>query len=141
VPLVFAAFSTRIKCRQQKHVRRGDVMSKTSRWMDPQLKSASAARRTQSSDESVLYVDGPLDATRGGQLREKVQAKIHHGVRTIVVSLARVSAIDAAGIGELVRTYNMTVAAGGIFRITDVPARVRETLEPVGLFEVLSSAR
>jgi anti-anti-sigma factor len=116
-------------------------MSKTSRWMDPQLKSASAARRTQSSDESVLYVDGPLDATRCGQLRKRVQARIHRGVRTIVVSLARVSAIDAAGIGELVRTYNMTVAAGGIFRITDVPARVREMLEPVGLFEILSSAR
>jgi hypothetical protein len=40
----------------------------------------------------------------------------------------------------LVRAYNSTVAAAGALRITQVPARVREVLDLVGLFDILAAA-
>jgi anti-anti-sigma factor len=54
-----------------------------------------------------------------------------------MLDLARVSRIDAAGVGELVRAYNMTTAAGGVLRIANATTMVRELLELAGLFELM----
>jgi anti-anti-sigma factor len=54
-----------------------------------------------------------------------------------MLDLARVSRIDAAGVGELVRAYNMTTAAGGVLRIVNATTMVRELLELAGLFELM----
>ena len=50
-----------------------------------------------------------------------------------------VSSIDAAGIGELVRFYNLTAAANGMLRIVHVRSRVRELLHRVALLELLEA--
>jgi anti-anti-sigma factor len=62
------------------------------------------------------------------------------GERDIVLDLARVSKIDAAGVGELVRAYNMSRAADGALRIVHATQWVREVLERVQLFELLSGS-
>jgi anti-anti-sigma factor len=49
-----------------------------------------------------------------------------------------VSRIDAAGVGELVRAYNMGSAVNGVVRIENASARVRKVLELVGLFSLLT---
>ena len=77
----------------------------------------------------------PLD--RG--LRHTVRALLRSGWRNIVLDLGRVSAIDAAGIGELVRAYNMTAAVNGAVRIVHATTRVRMILEPVGLLTLLEA--
>ena len=90
---------------------------------------------------SVLYVNGAFRAPFTGELRHAVLALLRTGDRSIVVDLARVSRIDAAGIGQLVRAYNVAAAAHGWLRIVHATPFVREVLELVGLFDLLSGFR
>jgi anti-anti-sigma regulatory factor len=46
--------------------------------------------------------------------------------------------LDAAGIGELVHLYNMAAAAHSALRIANARPRIRELLDRVGLFDLLS---
>jgi anti-anti-sigma factor len=87
----------------------------------------------------VLDVKGPLCAPLDGQLRERVRALLRDGERYILLDLAGVSRIDAAGIGELARQYNQTVALDGTLRIVNATAWVREILQRVGLFDLLDA--
>ena len=89
-------------------------------------------------DTAVLYIGGPLRAPVSTELRHRVQALLRRGKRRILLDLAGVSDLDAAGLGELVRAYNMTVAANGVLRIAHAFGRVRELLARVGLFDLLN---
>jgi anti-anti-sigma factor len=92
-----------------------------------------------SQELCVLYVEGPLHEPLNGELRRGVDSLLRRGKRNIVLDLARVSRIDAAGISELVRAYNMSSAANAVLRTVHVTARVREMLDRVGLFDILSA--
>ena len=86
----------------------------------------------------VLYVDGPLRIPLSRELRHKVRGLLRNGTREIVLDLAGVSRIDAAGVGELVRAHNMTTAASAVLRIARPTSWVRRVLQRVGLLETLS---
>jgi anti-sigma B factor antagonist len=73
-------------------------------------------------------------------LRDNVRALLRQGERAIVLDLAEVTRIDAAGIGELVRVFNVTAALNGRLRITNTSPRVREVLERAGVFDLLAGA-
>jgi anti-anti-sigma factor len=87
----------------------------------------------------VVYVDGPLRAPLTPELRRSVEALLRRGDTLIVVDLARVSRIDAAGIGELVGLYNKAAAANGLLQIAHPTPWVRDVLGLVGLLEILSN--
>ena len=55
------------------------------------------------------------------------------------MDLARVSGIDAAGIGELVRVYNITLASGAVVRVVNANPRIREMLARVRLYDWLTA--
>jgi anti-anti-sigma factor len=86
----------------------------------------------------VVQLDGPLRVPVDGALRHRVRALLGRGHRDIVVDLARVPTVDAAGVGELVRAYNLTNAAEGVLRIVHASAWVRRLLESAGLFGLIS---
>ena len=71
-------------------------------------------------------------------LRDNVRALLRRGERVIVLDLAEVTRIDAAGVGELVRAFNLTAAVNGRLRITNASPWVREVLERAGVFDLLS---
>jgi anti-anti-sigma factor len=87
----------------------------------------------------TLYVGDSLRTPLDRALRHSVRALLRSGWRHIVLDLARVSAVDAAGIGELVRAYNMTAALNGALRIVHATTRVRVILERVGLLDLLET--
>jgi anti-anti-sigma factor len=87
---------------------------------------------------SVLEVEGTLRAPIDMTLRQKVEALLSCGQRRIVLNLARLSDIDAAGIGELMRAYHLTSAVGGVLQIAHAGRRVRQLLEVAGVLSVLS---
>jgi anti-anti-sigma factor len=91
-----------------------------------------------SQNACVIHVHGPLRVPVSRDLRHDVQSLLRRGERGIVLDLARVSRIDAAGVGELVRAYNMAVAASGTLRIVHTNAWVRELLDRVGLVGLLT---
>ena len=86
----------------------------------------------------VLYLEGALRAPLDGELRRNVRRLLRRRERNIVVDLARVSRIDAEGVSELVRAYKMASAAQSVLQIVNATSWVRQTLERVGLFGILS---
>jgi anti-anti-sigma factor len=103
-------------------------------------RSLTLVRRTDRRG-AVIYVEGPFRVPLTGELRHRVLELLRRGERTIVLDLSRVSRIDAAGVGQLVRAYNVTVAASGTLQLVHATAWVREILERVGLFDLLSAGR
>ena len=61
----------------------------------------------------VVAVEGPLRVPVNRALRDNVRALLRRGERTITLDLAEVTRIDAAGVGELVRAFNLTAAVNG----------------------------
>jgi anti-anti-sigma factor len=90
---------------------------------------------------TIVELHGTLRAPADMTLREKVDALLGRGERQIVLDLAGISAIDAAGIGELIRAYHTTIAAGGVMRIARARGRVRLVLKFVGVLNLLSGNR
>ena len=89
--------------------------------------------------DAVRRLVRPYRPTLTAELRHRVHALLRYGQREIVVDVGRLSSIDAAGVGQLVRAYNVTRALKSGLRLANATARVREVLERVGLFDVLSA--
>ena len=73
----------------------------------------------------VVAIEGPLRRPINRELRHRVRALLCRGERRLVLDLTQVSRIDAAGVGELVRAYNMTAASNGVLRVAQ---QLRESL-------------
>jgi anti-anti-sigma factor len=86
----------------------------------------------------VVRLQGSLRVPISRLLRRQVRVLLLRGERRIVLDLTAIPVIDAAGIGELVRLFNMSAAADGQLRIVNATRWVRQILEFVGLFDVLS---
>jgi len=91
-----------------------------------------------SKRDHIVRVEGALQTPVNRLLRHRVGALLRRGEREIVLDLSAVSRIDAAGVGELIRTFNMTAAVDGALRVVNATAWVREVLERAQLFERLS---
>jgi anti-anti-sigma factor len=85
------------------------------------------------------WLGGIHKASGTRELAQMVRGRLCRGERRIVLDLGRVSRIDAAGIGELVRAYNIATAGSGALRIVNTNPWVREMLERVGLFDRLDA--
>jgi anti-sigma B factor antagonist len=86
---------------------------------------------------SVLEVEGSLRAPVSTDLYGNVATLLARGERRIILDLAQIPNIDAAGIGELVRAVNLTSAAGGELRIAHATDLVRQLLLITGLSSLL----
>jgi anti-anti-sigma factor len=86
---------------------------------------------------SVLSIDGPLRAPTTSRLRGRVGALLDQGERAILLDMAAVPEIDAAGVGELVAAYTMAAAVGGVFGIARPPRRVRRLLDHARVGDIL----
>ena len=86
----------------------------------------------------VVRPEDRLHLPFNGELSHVVRTLLSRGKRNIVLDLARVSKIDAAGIGDVVRAYNFAMACNGRLRIANTNPWVRKMLERVGLFERLN---
>jgi anti-anti-sigma factor len=87
---------------------------------------------------SILEVEGTLRAPLSSELSQRVQALLRHGECRILLDLSELSAIDAAGVGELVHAFNTTNAAGGALRIAYAGRRVLHLLDIAGVLRFLT---
>jgi anti-anti-sigma factor len=88
---------------------------------------------------SVLEVDERLQAPVNSRLIQHVQTRLFRGERRILLDLSRVTAIDAAGVGELIGAFNATRAAGGELRVAHANRRVFRLLEVAGVLWFLAA--
>lgn len=89
----------------------------------------------------IVHVNSPLQMPASRILRHGVRTLLRRGERRIVLDLSAVSSIDAAGVGELVRTFNITAADNGALRVVNATEWVREMLERAHLFDLLSGEK
>jgi anti-anti-sigma factor len=87
---------------------------------------------------SVLELEGALQAPLNGELRQQVEVLLGRNERRILVNLARLSAIDAAGVGALVDAYVIAARKGGVLRVSEANRRVRQLLDVAGVLDFLS---
>lgn len=98
-----------------------------------------AAILEQGTRPSILEVGRTLRVPVSSDLHRKVQALLSRGDRRILLDLARLSELDAAGVGELVRVFNSTSAARGILQIAHPTRGVRRLLQTAGLLQLLTA--
>jgi anti-anti-sigma regulatory factor len=93
-----------------------------------------------SNRRCVLCLEGSLRTPVGDDLRCYVRGLLRRGERMIVLDLTSVTAIDAGGVSALVSAYNMAIEANGVLQVVRATSWVRQLLQRVGLFDVLSQA-
>jgi anti-sigma B factor antagonist len=93
-------------------------------------------------DGSVcLRVQGELDLATACELRqacEVVECALRPGV-SVVVDLAELRFVDAAGLGALVRLRNRLRSAGADLTVVDPSPQVRRVFEHAGLGGILDA--
>ena len=89
---------------------------------------------------AVVNVDNTLRAPVGAELRRQVDALLNRGERCILLDLARLTDIDAAGIGELIRAYTAASARGGVLQVVHARGYVRQLLDVAGISALLGAA-
>lgn len=96
-------------------------------------------REERSGGVRILYVEGPLRVPLNGDLCHSVHTLLRCGARRILVNLGGVRDLDAGGVGELVRVYNVALRSQNDLRISEATPWVRELLDRAGLLELLSA--
>lgn len=99
-----------------------------------------AALSDRSTRTSFVILKGALRAPDCSELVDVIRPIIRRGDRRVLLDLARLTDIDAAGIGELVRAFTAMRGAGGVLRITRATGHVRRALELAGVLEVLAGS-
>jgi anti-anti-sigma factor len=87
----------------------------------------------------IISVEGALRVPFNAHVMQPLHAVLHGGARRVRLDLSRLTSIDAAGVGELVRVFNATKAAGGVLDISHANRRVRRILEVTGVYGLLTS--
>jgi anti-anti-sigma factor len=71
------------------------------------------------------------------EVRHQISSLLRCGERLIVVDLKHLTSIDAAGVGELVRSHNVARAVGATVQFVNPSVHVRELISRAGLGDVL----
>ncbi len=88
---------------------------------------------------AVVPVSGSLRAPVNGQLGTVVASLVRCGERQILLDLAKLRDIDAAGVGELACAFAAARTAGGALRIARANRYVRCLLDLAGLYALLTT--
>ncbi len=73
--------------------------------------------RTDSGDETVLRIEGTLDAATAPDLRTVVDAIVDEGRLLVTLELSGLRLIDSSGVGVIVSLFKRVRAHGGQVRI------------------------
>jgi anti-sigma B factor antagonist len=74
--------------------------------------------RTDSGDETILRIEGTLDAATAPDLRNVVDAIVDEGRLLVTLELSGLRLIDSSGVGVIVSLFKRVRALGGQVRIT-----------------------
>jgi anti-sigma B factor antagonist len=69
--------------------------------------------RTDNGDETLLKIDGTLDAVTAPELRPTLDQLVTEGRKRITVDLSALRLIDSSGVGVLVSLFKRVRATGG----------------------------
>ena len=87
--------------------------------------------RTDDGDETVLCINGVLDAVTAPNIRRTIEVLVAEQRRSITVELSGLRMIDSSGVGVIVSLYKRCKAFGGAVRV----AGLRD--QPLAIFKLL----
>ena len=89
----------------------------------------------------ILDISGQITLNKGGDqlLKDKVNSLVHQGDKHILVNLANVTAMDSAGLGELVGAYTTVTRAGGSLKLVNLTNRLHDLLSITKLLTVFDA--
>jgi len=94
----------------------------------------------QVGDVTVLDLQGALRSGESDdQLRDAVSRLLASGKRKILVNLAAVPYMDSAGLGEVVRCYATVSRTGGVMKLVNLTAKIRDLLTITKLLTVFET--
>jgi anti-sigma B factor antagonist len=88
---------------------------------------------------TIMPLNGRVDATTVGELRDRLHAAVDGGAGVMVLDLTEVDRIDATGLAMLVGTHRRALGAGRRLILRGTPRRVERLLGASGLGRVLLS--
>lgn len=91
----------------------------------------------QVGDVVLLKLQGRLDSTSAGKLKDRVKSNIRDGHNLLVIDLAGVNFVDSSGLGCLVAALRSANKAGGNIKISALQDRVRVVFELIRLHNIL----
>lgn len=74
--------------------------------------------RTDTGNETVLAIEGTLDAVTAPELRSVVDDLVNEGRKEVTLELAQLRLIDSSGVGVIVSLFKRIRANGGQVRIS-----------------------
>jgi anti-sigma B factor antagonist len=87
--------------------------------------------RTDNGDETVLRIEGALDAVTAPEIRPTLDALVTERRPRVVVDLSALRLIDSSGVGAVVSLYKRVRAAGGAVSVVGL----RD--QPLAIFKLL----
>ncbi|MBK6512709.1 MAG: STAS domain-containing protein [Polyangiaceae bacterium] len=91
--------------------------------------------RSDNGEETLVSIDGTLDALTAPELRPTLDALVAEGRKSITLDLSNLRLIDSSGVGALVSLLKRVRAFGGEVRI----AGLRD--QPLAIFKLLQLNR
>ncbi|HSH00355.1 MAG TPA: STAS domain-containing protein, partial [candidate division Zixibacteria bacterium] len=90
----------------------------------------------QTGSVTTLTLNGRLDLTSGGALKEKMKQEFDAGNVKIHLNLGKVDFINSSGLGSLVSLMKETRLRHGRLTLSDLAAYVREIFEVTQLAHI-----
>jgi len=81
--------------------------------------------RTDNGDESMLRIEGTLDAVTAPEVRPALDALVAENRKKITIDLSSLRLIDSSGVGVLVSLFKRVRANGGDVRVVGVKDQPR----------------
>jgi anti-sigma B factor antagonist len=87
--------------------------------------------RTDTSDTTVLKIDGVLDAVTAPEVRPIVEAVISDQRRHVTVDVSNLRLIDSSGVGVIVSLFKRAKSYGGEVKVSGLKD------QPLTIFKLL----
>jgi len=87
--------------------------------------------RVDQADETILQVEGVLDALTAPEIRPTIDALVSERRKSIVVDVSSLRLIDSSGVGVIVGLSKRCKAYGGMVRVSGLKN------QPLAIFKLL----
>jgi anti-sigma B factor antagonist len=87
--------------------------------------------QTEQGDETVLCIQGALDAVTAPDIRSTLDRLVLNQQKTIIVDLSALRLIDSSGVGAIVSLFKRVRAYGGEVRVVGLKN------QPLAIFQLL----
>lgn len=94
----------------------------------------------KNGDIVIIDIEGKILLSEGDvEIKQAVDDLLKKGVLNIILNLAKVSYIDSAGLGEIIRCFTALRRNGGSLKLLSPNARVIDLLNITNLLNVFDS--